>query len=196
MPFPQSTFASPGCPSLPTRQRPAALRIPLPQKPFRKGLESSPQKRRPRKRNPAAQPPFSLMPIGRSINRSLPLFSLLFAFDLRPRILERHSPVEDRRTGLAVRIDTEIPEALELHAGPGGEFRQSGFDLRGHDTHGVGVQQIRELHAFGRIAGRRDVNRCSYRRTSADTAWGTETQWMVPLILRPSGVAPPFDSGS
>ena len=45
-------------------------------------------------------------------------------------------------------------------------------------------------------SGRSDVNRCSYRRTSASGACWAETQWMVPRTLRPSGACPPRVSGS
>src|SRR5207244_4141233 len=40
------------------------------------------------------------------------------------------------------------------------------------------------------------MNRWSYRRTSASTAWAADTQWIVPLTLRPSGALPPRVWGS
>ncbi len=36
----------------------------------------------------------------------------------------------------------------------------------------------------------------SNRRTSALTACGADTQWMVPFTFRPSGALPPFVAGS
>ena len=39
-------------------------------------------------------------------------------------------------------------------------------------------------------------NSRSYRRTSVGREWDAETQWMVPLTSRPSGIEPPFVSGS
>ena len=135
------------------------------------------------------------MPIGTLHNRSLPLFLLCLPSIFAHESLSVTVLLKTGAPGLLSGSTQKYPRRSNCTR-TRREFRQSGFDLRGHDTHGVGVQQIRELHAFGRIAGRRGRKQVLVQAHFGGYGVGHGTQWMVPLILRPSGVAPPFDSGS
>src|SRR4029450_13058090 len=74
--------------------------------------------------------------------------------DLRPRVAERHSTVEDHRARARVDIHTEVTEALELKPAAHGRAGQAWFRLAtAQNLERVRVQVVQEGLSVGDLFG-------------------------------------------
>ena len=116
--------------------------------------------------------------------------------DLRPGVLERQRPVEDR----VLRRRVGVGGRSSRGARTGRSRRRP--RARSDGSTSAPASTVSEPGS-GRRTGRRpsapgngSAKRWSYRRTSAGTACAADTQWSVAFGRRPSGASPPRVAGS